>query len=46
MKTLLKILYVLLGLALITATNRFVQAGDVCKTIFGCFALYIWFKYR
>lgn len=45
MKTFLKILYILLGVLLLAYTNHHVQAGDICETIYGCFALYIWFKY-
>lgn len=39
----------LLGLALafgsIFYTAYWVNAGDVCRTIFGCFALWIWFNF-
>lgn len=46
MKVLFKILYILLGLLILLYTDCYVNAGDICKTIYGCFALYIWFKYR
>ena len=31
-------------LALINYTHNVVEAGDVCKTIYGCFGLWIWFN--
>ena len=39
----------LLGLALafgaIFYTAYWVNAGDICRTIFGCFALWTWFNF-
>jgi hypothetical protein len=38
------ILGIALGIALICYTSRAVEAGDICKTIWGCFGLWIWFN--
>lgn len=35
---------IVLLLALINYTNNAVEAGNVCKTIYGCFGLWIWFN--
>lgn len=31
-------------LALINYTHTAVEAGNVCKTIYGCFGLWVWFN--
>ena len=46
MKYIAKILYVIIGLFLILYINKYVQAGDVCRTIYGCFTLWLWFWHK
>jgi len=41
-----KILYIIVGLLLVFNTYRNVQLGDVCQTICGCFALWLWVHFR
>lgn len=36
------LLYILLGFALIGYTNNAVGSGDICKTLFGCFGIWVW----
>lgn len=36
------IIYIILGLALLGYTSHSVNAGDVCRTIYGCFGLWVW----
>ena len=43
MKYICNILYLLIGFILIWTTHTYVQDGDVCRTIFGCFAMWVWF---
>ncbi len=46
MKYVWKILYIMIGLLITFNTYRNVLAGDVCQTIYGCFALWLWVYYR
>ena len=46
MKYVWKILYIIFGLLLIFNTHRNVQVGDVCQTIYGCFAIWLWYYVR
>ena len=38
------IIYALLAFGLIGYTSQAVSSGDICRTIFGCFGLWIWFN--
>lgn len=46
MKTFFKILYIIFALFIIAYINYHVKADNVCETIFGCFALWIWMYHR
>ena len=46
MKYVLKILYIIFALFIIAYINHHVRADNICETIFGCFALWIWFYFR
>lgn len=41
-----KVLFVIVGLLLVCMIQHNVEQQDVCRTIQGCFALYLWFKYK
>lgn len=38
------VIYIAGWFTLIWYVDNAVDAGDVCKTIWGCFAMYIWFN--
>lgn len=46
MKYVKSILYIVISLILVWGTYSHVQAGDICRTIYGCFALWLWFQLK
>jgi hypothetical protein len=46
MKHFFEILNIVIGLLLVAFTWSYVKSDDVCRTIFGCFALYAWFQFK
>lgn len=42
MKHVFNLLSLALAFALVFYVNHYVKAGDVCRTIWGCFALLFW----
>ena len=40
------ILYIILGLCLVSYIYHHVRADNICETIYGCFALWLYIDYR
>lgn len=46
MKHIDNIIFIIVGILLIFSTHRYANQQDICHTITGCFALYLWFKFK
>lgn len=45
MKHIINLLGLALAFGVVFYTAYWVNAGDLCRTIFGCFALWTWFNF-
>lgn len=45
MKTVFKILYIVVALFMLSYTYYHVKADNICETIYGCFGLWTWIYY-
>ena len=43
MKTFFKFVATAIAIWIALITYEYVRDGDVCRTIFGCFAIWLWF---
>lgn len=46
MKHIGKIIFMIIGLVLVFSIHDYADQQDVCHTITGCFALYLWFQFK